>query len=189
MPRLGRSAYACWRNSTTIEVRRVKSSIASVPFEQYRRLIRGEDRAWCSQLAEILVHACKAFDIPARYIVMGHIVCPRKTTAESDYSAMLTTGHTTCEIFDPGNGLWYWMDPSYRVLGLYLGDEGPLSMLELHHNVNRPIRFDRLKVDLCDPATGEVERVPLATSGIGERVRNAFRPDQIFRYFRSPNSR
>lgn len=156
------------------------------PFTQYRRLITGEDLAWCSNLAEILVHACNALDIPTRYIVMGHIVCPRELSGAEDYSIMLTTGHTTTEVFDRRDGQWCWMDLTYNALGLWLGEEGPLNMLELHRFVNQPARLRRLQIDLCDPATGIVTRTPLAESPLGERIRNAFRQDQIFRYMRRP---
>lgn len=156
------------------------------PFEQYERLVSGRDHCWCANLAEIFSYACNSLGIPARFIIMRHQLFPPPEDINAGFEVMLAGGHTTMEIFSPENGQWNWMDMSHNALGAYLGEEGPLSMLELHHFLNQPARLERLRVDFYDSEKKEVERVPVLESEKLPNFLNAFKQDQLFRYLRRP---
>lgn len=156
------------------------------PFEQYERLVKGEDHCWCANLAEIFSYACNALEIPARFIIMRHQLFPPPEDINAGFEVMLAGGHTTMEIFSPENGQWNWMDLTYNALGAYLGEEGPLSMLELHQFLNQPARLERLQVDFYDSNQKQVHRTPVLDCDKLPNFLNAFKQDQLFRYMRRP---
>lgn len=156
------------------------------PFDQYRRLIAGEDKCWCANISEIFSYACNAFGIPTRFIIMRHQLYPPPQDGINGYEILMATGHTTNEVFDAATGSWIWMDLTYNILGAWLGEQGPLNMLEFHRFLNQPRDFASLKIDVFDPETGVTRQVPLAGSDLLVRVQNAFKQDQLFRYMRKP---
>ena len=156
------------------------------PFAQYRRLIAGEDACWCANIAEIFSYACNAFGIPTRFIIMRHQLYPPPPEGEDGYEILMATGHTTNEVFDQATGRWIWMDLTYNTFGAWLGKQGPLNMLEFHRFLNQPADYDDLQIEVYDPETDTLARIPLAESDLVDRVRNAFKQDQLFRYMRRP---
>lgn len=158
------------------------------PFEQYRRLIAGEDACWCANISEIFSYACNAFGIPTRFIIMRHQLFPPPPAGDTEgYEVLMATGHTTNEVFDRATGAWIWMDLTWNTFGAYLGEQGPLNMLEFHRFVNEPARFAALEVEVFDPETRTIERVRLAEHpDLAARANNAFKQDQLFRYMRRP---
>jgi hypothetical protein len=157
------------------------------PFGQYERLVAGKDHCWCANLAEIFSYACNALDIPARFIIMRHQLFPPPEDINQGYEVMLAGGHTTMEIFDAVTGQWNWIDLTYNALGAYLGDEGPLNMMELHRYLNEPARLKRLGVDFYDSETRTVNRIPVVESEKLPNFLNCFKQDQLFRYMRRPD--
>ena len=129
---------------------------AARPFEQYRRMVSGIDKGWCTNFATIFVHACNSLGIPARIIGMGQI---HRVTNK----CRLQRGscHTSCEIFDRASNQWIWMDISFYSLGAYLGDEGPLNMAEFHLFLNQPARRKRLKLHIYDMNDKTEKMLPL----------------------------
>lgn len=156
------------------------------PFAQYRRLVAGEDRCWCANISEIFSYACNAFGIPTRFIIMRHQLYPPPADGINGYEILMATGHTTNEVFDAATGSWIWMDLTYNTLGAWLGEEGPLNMLEFHRFLNQPRDLPRLLVDVYDPGSDGVRRLPLVGSDLLDRMNNAFKQDQLFRYMRKP---
>jgi len=158
------------------------------PFAQYRRLMAGEDRCWCANISEIFSYACNAFGIPTRFIIMRHQLYPPPADGVNGYEVLMATGHTTNEVFDAATGSWIWMDLTYNTLGAWLGDQGPLNMLEFHRFLNQPRDLPQLVVDVYDPDSDTVQRESLLQSGLLDRVNNAFKQDQLFRYMRKPDA-
>ncbi len=110
------------------------------PFEQYKRMVSGKDKGWCTNFAVIFVHACNCLGITARRIHMQQV-------HSSSDKCRIQRGslHSTTEIFDRQLNHWVWMDISFYALGAYLGEEGPLNMAELHLFLNQPARRERLR--------------------------------------------
>ncbi|MFO7724401.1 MAG: hypothetical protein R6V45_02545 [Oceanipulchritudo sp.] len=156
------------------------------PFDQYRRLIAGKDRCWCANISEIFSFASNAFGIPTRFIIMRHQLYPPPSTGEEGYEILMATGHTTNEVFDRSTGKWIWMDLTLNVFGAWLDDTGPLNMLDFHHFLNRPAFYPRLQIDLYDPETDTLQRIPLDESPVRTNALNAYKQDQLFRYMRKP---
>lgn len=156
------------------------------PFAQYRRLIAGNDHCWCANISEIFSYACNAFGIPTRFIIMRHQLYPPPPDGEEGYEILMATGHTTNEVFDGATGSWIWMDLTYNIFGAWLGEQGPLNMLEFHRHLNQPRNFNALEIDVFYPDTGSIERKRVVESDLVDRVLNAFKQDQLFRYMRKP---
>ena len=115
------------------------------PFQQYERMISGKDKGFCSNFAAIFICACNCFDIPARGIHM------RKIHSVSDKCRIQIGGlHGTTEIFDKDMNQWIWMDLMHYALGAYLGEQGPLNLLELHLFLNHPARKKALRLHFYD---------------------------------------
>ncbi|UCH11074.1 MAG: transglutaminase domain-containing protein [Fidelibacterota bacterium] len=111
------------------------------PFQQYERMVSGQDRGFCTNLAAIFIHACNSFGIPARRI---HL---EKVPYQSDkFSVRMGGMHSTTEIFDDQLNQWVWIDLTYNVLAAYLGDEGPLNAAEFSLFLNNPQRRNSLRV-------------------------------------------
>ncbi|TKJ33084.1 MAG: hypothetical protein CEE38_21645 [Planctomycetes bacterium B3_Pla] len=111
------------------------------PFEQYERMVSGKDKGFCTNLANIYIHACNSLGIPARRI---HL---EKVHSRSDKVSVRMGGmHSTTEIFDEKLNQWIWIDQTYNVLGAYLGQEGPLNMTEFSLFLNQDERRKRLRV-------------------------------------------
>lgn len=147
------------------------------PFEQYRRAVSGEDHVWCGNLADIFVHACAAFDIPARKIGMNRIL-----SKEKGYSLMLAEGHSTTEIFDEALNRWVWIDLTFSMLGMDLAGYGPVNMVELQRYLNDPVLSKGLRASVFDPKTHSEKSVPALESDSRSALLNYFKRDQIFRY-------
>jgi hypothetical protein len=111
------------------------------PFEQYKMMVAGKDKGFCTNQANIFVHACNSLGIPARRI---HL---EKVHSRSDkFSVRMGGMHSTTEIFDEKLNQWIWIDQTYNVLGAYLGQEGPLNMAEFSLFLNQDTRRKRLRV-------------------------------------------
>ncbi len=158
------------------------------PFDQYRRLMAGEDKCWCANMAMVFAHANNVFGSPTRFILMRHQLFPGPPTGEEGYEILLAAGHTTNEVFSHDRKRWIWMDLSFNIWGAYLGEEGPLNMMEVHRAVNSPERFERLYADIFDPETQTLSRVRILDHPIHIKLRNVFKQDQLFRYMRHPEA-
>jgi len=111
------------------------------PFEQYKRMVAGKDKGFCTNLVNIYIHACNSLGIPARRI---HL---EKVHSRSDkFSVRIGGMHSTTEIFDEKLNQWIWIDQTNNVLGAYLGKEGPLNMAEFSLFLNQDTRRKRLRV-------------------------------------------
>lgn len=149
----------------------------TTPFEQYRRAVSGQDRVWCGNLADIFVHACVAFGIPARDIGMHRFLSEGEA-----YSLMLAEGHSTTEIFDESLNRWVWIDLTFSMLGMELDGYGPVNMVELQRYLNDPALVKGLRALAYDPQTRSEKTIPLLESASRDSLFNYFKRDQIFRY-------
>ena len=151
----------------------------TTPFEQYRRAVSGKDRVWCGNLAEIFVHACSAFGIPARFIHLHRFL-----SEGNGYSLMLAEGHSTTEIFDESLNRWVWIDLTFSMLGMELAGYGPVNMAELQRYLNDPVLGKGLRAIVYDPQAGSEKTVPALESASRNALFNYFKRDQVFRYTR-----
>jgi len=154
---------------------------ASTPLEQYRRAVSGEDHVWCGNFAAIFSHACNALGIPARRISM-HRDSDTSAPESSDYVLRLATGHGTTEIFDRDANQWVWIDAHFSILGAWLGDMGPLNLMELHRFVNSPARLQHLQVLYYNFADKTTRRMPLLECERSYSCLNSFKRTQKLYY-------
>lgn len=121
---------------------------ASSPFDQYRLAIAGEGEVWCTNIAAILAHACKAFGIQARTIGLG-----RTREVASDFVLSTSEGHASTEVFDEALNRWVWLDATLYVLGAEDAGGAPLTLAEFQRSFNDPTAppFEILDYD---PGTG-----------------------------------
>lgn len=152
------------------------------PFEQYERVMAGKDRVWCGNIAAVFSYACNALDIPARGIGMNHIV---ESGPREGYRLLLAEGHGSTEIFSRDLNQWVWIDLTFHILNAYLGDQGPINMVELYRYLNDPARLKDLRVTVYDPQTQTEKTEPVLESGKKAALFNYFKRDQQFHYTRS----
>ena len=150
----------------------------SPPLEQYKIALKGLGKVWCSNIAAIYAYACNGLGIPARIIEMGNIYL------KDDYWILLAEGHATVEVFLRDLKQWAWIDPTFRLLGAYLENIGPLNLIEVYYNVNNPNRLKHLWVELYDPKSDVVEFKPLVESKVLGSLKNYFKKVQEFKYKR-----
>ncbi len=148
------------------------------PFEQYRRLMAGEDRAWCSNLADIFVHACNALGVPARQIKMM-----RTWSKGSAYDLLMAEGHSTTEIFAADLNKWVWIDLTFAMTGMELNGLGSIHMAELARALNDADRIGGLTATVYDPQTRTEKRMSALDSPGRDALLNYFKRDQMFTYF------
>ena len=153
------------------------------PFQQYERTIAGKDRVWCGNIAAIFSYACNALGIPCRRIGMNRPWPPEGGIDEdAGYRILLAEGHSTTEVFSESLNQWVWMDPTFRILGAYLDNLGPINMVELYLHLNEPNRAERLRLLEYDSHLKEEQLVPLNESKNKSPLTKYFKRDQVFRY-------
>lgn len=133
------------------------SDAMKVPaFQQYERMVSGQDKGFCSNFAAIFVCACNSLGITARRIHM------QKVASLSDkYRIQMESMHSTTEIFDGRLNQWIWLDLRFYALGAYLGEEGPLNTAEFFLFLNQEERRKRLRLLIYDLKTKSVTPLPL----------------------------
>jgi hypothetical protein len=153
------------------------------PFEQYRRLMSGEDRGWCSNLADIFVHASNSLGIPARTIKLMRI-----WSKGAAFDLLMAEGHSTTEIFAADLNEWVWIDLTFMMTGMELPGQGPIHMAELVRALNDPEKIGGLTALVYDPGAKTEKRVSvLASPSLGSLL-NYFKPDQTYTYSRRASS-
>lgn len=154
------------------------------PFGQYERVMAGQDRLWCGNIAAIFTYACNALGIPCRGVGMRHQYFPLPEDGEG-FEVLMAEGHSTTEIFSTTLNAWVWMDLTFYIWGAYLGEEGPLNLAELYRCLNRPSRLHRLRIVTYDPATGAEATLPVLGSEKQKGLQNYLKQDQVFKYTRN----
>ena len=129
------------------------------PFEQYQRMVAGEDQGFCTNFGAIFECTCKCFGVLARRIGMAEVpwVSHRLFVQSSP-------NHCTTEVFDRQANHWVLMDLRYDMLGAYLGEEGPLTLAEFVQFINQPARRKRLRLHTFDFETQSEQTIPLSES-------------------------
>ncbi len=155
----------------------------SSPLIQYQRAMAGQDGVWCGNIASIFSYACNALGIPTRYIRMSRD-SETQAPESSDYTLRLATGHRTTEIFDRETNQWVWMDLAFSILGAYLGNVGPLNMMELHHAINNPARVRDLSIASYIPAEKTDRTDPLLECERSYSCFNSLKRTQKFFYMK-----
>ncbi|MCF7854215.1 MAG: transglutaminase-like domain-containing protein [Candidatus Pacebacteria bacterium] len=123
------------------------------PFEQYERMVSGQDKGYCANFAAIFVCACNALGIPARQIHIGEIYDRIQNRDKYGEPGLIIQGgsqHSVPEIFDEQLDQWVWMDLRYYALGAWIDDFGPLTLTEFHQFINHNVRRKKLKLLIYD---------------------------------------
>ncbi len=126
------------------------------PFRQYERMVSGQDKGFCTNLANIFIHACNSLGIPARRIHLEKV-----HFKSGKFSIRMGGMHSTTEIFDDQLNQWVWLDLTYNVLAAYLGDEGPLNAAEFSMFLSSPPRRKDMKVLYYKYKDRSEELIPL----------------------------
>lgn len=128
----------------------------STPFQQYKMMMSGKGKGYCENWAVIFVHACRALKIQARTIWLAESF--KRTNSAC---GQMGSAHLTTEIFDRKLNQWIWIDSRFATLGAYLGDEGPLSLVEFCLFLNQPHRRARLRLAIQEPGKSKARRLAL----------------------------
>jgi hypothetical protein len=139
----------------------------------------GKDFVWCGNLADIFVHSCACFDIPARMIKMI-----RYWSKGEAFDLLMAEGHATTEVFDEALNRWIWIDLTFLMTGMELSGYGPIHMAELHRCLNDPDKIKGLTAIEYDPVTKTEKRVSVPASTSLDSLLNFFKKDQTFTYRR-----
>lgn len=153
------------------------------PLDQYRRVMAGKDHLWCGNIADIFSYACNALGIPCRTIGMNR-TGPAQAEGTGGPVLLLAEGHGTNEIYSEKLNGWAWMDLTFRILGAYLKEDGPITMAELYSHLNDPNRVHSLRLNVYDPKTRTARIAPMLESGLKDGLFNYFKRDQQFHYLR-----
>jgi hypothetical protein len=151
------------------------------PFEQYEFARSGQGGVACENIGPVFSLACNALDIPCRVLSMfrSH---QERDPGEGGYELRLSEGHVTTEIFSAELNQWIWIDPNFYILGAFLGEEGPLTMLEIHFFLNNPNRAKRLRFKCYDAEADEICTEPFETCRKRDSLTNYFKQDQSFHF-------
>ena len=85
-----------------------------------------------------------------------------RTTDVNKLSVRMGGMHSTIEIFDKMLNQWILMDYYSYSLGFFLGQEGPLNLLEFSLFLNEPARRKNLNMLHYNPSTGEEKMIPIS---------------------------
>lgn len=160
-----------------------------MPFQQYERVMAGEDEVFCLNIAAIFSYACNALGIPCRNVGMGR---PEQLNAHGtagDYALSCSPAHVTTEIFSRRLNQWVWMDPFLGVLGAHLDGQDLVDTVEFQMMLNNPNRAKRLKVREYDAASDSLRTVPLYESARYRELLNYYKKDQRFFYYTRDHDR
>ena len=149
----------------------------AAPFEQYRRAMAGEDRVWCSNLADIFVRASNALGVPARTVKMIRFLSKGEA-----YDLLAAEGHSTTEIFAADLNRWIWTDLTFLMTGMELPGRGPVNMAELVRALNDPELIGQMTALVYDPAARAETRVRVPDCPARDSLLNFFKKDQTFTY-------
>lgn len=153
------------------------------PFRQYEAAISGRDRVWCGNISIIYSHALNALGIPCRRIGMGR----RLPSNKKGCHILLAEGHSTVEVFSRYVGKWFWIDPTFKILASYIGDAGPLNMLQFYIFLNDEKLANDLQFIEYDPKEKKEKKVSLYESKSMETLLKYFKVDQFFRFYKKPS--
>jgi hypothetical protein len=115
------------------------------PFDQYRKLLQGNDRLWCAGWAYIFKHALSCFNIPARHAYFGNL----NNTWAVPWLA-LAEGHSAVEIYDKSSITWKYVDPTFNMLDMQYQNR-LLNIFDLHYMINNPNYVNEILVTEYDP--------------------------------------
>jgi hypothetical protein len=127
------------------------------PLEQYKLMVSGQDKGFCTSFGAIFECVCKCFGILARRIGM----CEMPTVSHRLF-VQICSNHCITEIFDRQTNQWILMDMTYQMLGVFLGTEGPLTAAEFHIFLNQKHRRERLHMLIWDLETKTEKMLPLS---------------------------
>jgi hypothetical protein len=150
------------------------------PFKQFERAVSGRDRVWCGNISAIYSCALNALGIPCRRIGMNH----QLTSGEKRCHILLAEGHSTVEFFSQSMGKWIWVDPTFRILGSYIGDIGPLNMIQFHIFLNDKELANNIRLIEYDPNEKREKIVSFKESKNMDALLKYFKADQIFRFYK-----
>jgi hypothetical protein len=127
------------------------------PFGMYRKMMAGTSKGFCVQFNMIFVHACRSLGLLARNL---HV--ERPVAYARDAWILLSGMHCASELFDRDRNRWVFMDIRFYCLGAWLGNEGPLSLGELHLLISQPHWRKRLRFQVYDLEADQEKRVPMS---------------------------
>ncbi len=126
------------------------------PFGMYRKMMAGRSKGFCVQFNMIFVQACRCLGILARNL---HIERPLSYGQEG--WVFMAGMHCASEVFDRDSNRWIFMDIRFFCLGAWLGEEGPLSIGELHLFISQPHWRERLRFQIYDMEHNTESRLPM----------------------------
>lgn len=150
------------------------------PFKQFEKAVSGRDRVWCGNISAIYSCALNALGIPCRRIGMSH----QLTSGEKSCHILLAEGHSTIEVFIRSMNKWIWIDPTFRILGSYIGDMGPLNLIQFYIFLNDKELSNYIRLLEYDPEEKKEKIVSFKESKNMDALLKYFKVDQIFRFYK-----
>ncbi|RLE78633.1 MAG: hypothetical protein DRJ52_10095 [Thermoprotei archaeon] len=149
------------------------------PLKQYFRAVNGEDKVWCSNIAEIYSYICCALNIPCRTIIVRNLLY-----RDEEKGLLLSPAHTTTEVFCRDLNKWIWIDPTQYTLGVLDSEENPLNLIELYWYLSYLKDYSRLKIIEYDVKEDKEKIILFKESQRAKSVLYYFGRDQVFEYTR-----
>ena len=149
------------------------------PLKQYFRAVNGEDRVWCSNIAEIYSYICCALNIPCRKIIVRNMLYK-----DEEKGLLVSPAHTTTEVFCKDFNKWIWIDPTQYTLGVLDSSENPLNLIELHWHLNYLKDYSTLKIVEYSVKEDKERIVSFKESRRAKSVLYYFARDQVLEYLK-----
>jgi hypothetical protein len=155
----------------------------AAPFDQYRRVVAGQDHVWCDNFAKIFVRAAICLGIPARMVELPG----RKANDAANLDVLWADGHTTTEIFDEMQNRWVWTDLTLSILGATMTGDAPLTVATLHRYLADPTPRAAIVLEQYDPKTHASTDVAVSHDDVRRSMMQFFNAEQRYLYYFRPS--
>jgi hypothetical protein len=155
------------------------SSLFSLPpFDQYRRLLEGNDRLWCGNWAMIYSNILDSFGYTVRQVAFNNIY-----NNSQEPNVLLAEGHRALEVFDPETYRWKLVDLTFFMIeATYQGQ--PLNAYDLHYMINNPMLREHIIVTEYDDEENIVHRIKITESKHYPNYLNYYKMNQRINFLR-----
>jgi hypothetical protein len=155
-------------------------SMAIPALEQYKRVLAGKDKLWCTNWIDIFSYAASCFDLPIRRIALNNVF----DESSKSLIVSLAEGHSVIEVFDDLSGKWVLIDPVYGLLsskfcGMKLNTKDMITM------VNIPSYRRRIRLKLFDAHLNKDVNVKLINKKGVDAFYNIYKANQEIEYFKN----
>lgn len=151
-------------------------------FEQFKRLEKNKDKAWCGNIADIFCFVSACYGYKSRIIGLGDTF-----KKEGEITFYHSDSHTLSEVYNDGTEKWEIVDiTSSFSKATY--QETTLNFIDFIHLINN--KKTQRDVNICEfePKSKEVVDIPIVTSIKWNQIRAFYKETQNFCFPYSKNN-